>query len=318
VQSAREAARRAQCTNNLKQLGLALHNYEGTYGGYPLGSILAPWPFDPTIPAGNYRWGVLAFLTPYLEQTAVFNSLNFSFPLYGASVPVLSSPVYPANATSVNVMVALFLCPSDRGERLTTADGFLGGPGRQFAPSNYHFCDGSGVNSGDPTAGDGVFLINVMTRPPTITDGLSNTAFGGESLLGPAGVRNFSPQAVASDPNLLVSQVTWQGSPATTINASNCLAPSTLGPVRQAVWVDGTYSYGLYNQYYPPNSRQLDCIVTFNSINYGWKASRSWHPGGANLLLGDGSVRFAKNSVNPAIWQAMGSRAGGEIASLDQ
>src|SRR5438270_678394 len=161
VQSAREAARRAQCTNNLKQLGLALHNYEGPYGGYPLGTIVAAWPGDPTIPPGNYRWGVLAFLTPFLEQTSVFNALNFSFPLYGASVPVLSSPVYPANTTAVNLMVSVFLCPSDRGERLTTADGFLGGPGRQFAPTNYHFCAGSGSNGGDPTIADGVFRLNV-------------------------------------------------------------------------------------------------------------------------------------------------------------
>src|ERR1700734_903350 len=70
TQAAREAARRIQCTNNLKQLGLALHNYEGTYGGYPLGTINAAWPVDPTIPSGNYRWGTLAFLTPFLEQTS--------------------------------------------------------------------------------------------------------------------------------------------------------------------------------------------------------------------------------------------------------
>ena len=88
-------------------------------------------------------------MTPYLEQTSVFNSVNFSFPLYGEAVPVLSSQVYPANTTTVNVMVLEFLCPSDRMERLTTADGFLGGAGRQFAPTNYQFCAGSGASGGD-------------------------------------------------------------------------------------------------------------------------------------------------------------------------
>ena len=82
VQAAREAARRIQCTNNLKQLGIALHNYEGIYGGFTPGCITGLWPTDPTVPAAFYRWGVLAFLTPVLEQTNVFNALNFSFPVY--------------------------------------------------------------------------------------------------------------------------------------------------------------------------------------------------------------------------------------------
>src|SRR5207302_7339209 len=77
VQAAREAARRMQCTNNLKQLGIALHNYEGTITCFPLATIVAAWPGDPTLPVGNYRWGTLAYLTPFLEQTNVFNCLNF-------------------------------------------------------------------------------------------------------------------------------------------------------------------------------------------------------------------------------------------------
>src|SRR5262245_39523460 len=87
VQAAREAARRMQCTNNLRQLGIAFHNYEGAHGGFPPGRVIAPWPGDPTLPAANYRWGVLASLTPYLEQTNVFNALNFSFPIYGGVDP---------------------------------------------------------------------------------------------------------------------------------------------------------------------------------------------------------------------------------------
>ena len=90
VQAAREAARRAQCTNNLKQLGIAIHNYEGSIGSFPLGTIAAAWPSDPNLSQGNYRWGALASSTPFLEQAGLFNSLNFSFPLFGESVPILS------------------------------------------------------------------------------------------------------------------------------------------------------------------------------------------------------------------------------------
>src|SRR5246127_4639233 len=78
VQSAREAARRAQCTNNLKQLGIAIHNYEGSIGSFPLGTIAAAWPSDPNLSQGNYRWGALACLTPFVEQAGLFNSVNFS------------------------------------------------------------------------------------------------------------------------------------------------------------------------------------------------------------------------------------------------
>jgi prepilin-type N-terminal cleavage/methylation domain-containing protein/prepilin-type processing-associated H-X9-DG protein len=318
VQSAREAARRAQCINNLKQLGLAVHNYEGPFGGYPLATILAAWPVDPTLPAGNYRWGALAFLTPFLEQTSVFNALNFSFPLYGPANTTPPSQVYPANRTAVNVMIPIFLCPSDRMERLMTGDGFVGGTGRQFAPTNYAFCEGSGSNGGDPTIADGVFRLNAMTRPQEITDGLSNTAFASESLLGPGGMRFFAPQAMPWDPDLLGVQVAWQGSATATINPTNCLAPTTLGPLRQFVWVDGTLFIGLYNHHYPPNTRQMDCTDTFNSVTYGWKSARSRHPGGANALFGDGSVHVVKNSINSQVWMGIGTRAGGEIASSDQ
>jgi prepilin-type N-terminal cleavage/methylation domain-containing protein/prepilin-type processing-associated H-X9-DG protein len=318
VQSAREAARRTQCTNNLKQLGIAVHNYEGSIGCYPLGTIAAVWPSDPKLSQGNYRWGALAFLTPYLEQTSVFNSLNFSFPLYGEAVPVLSSQVYPANTTTVNVMVLEFLCPSDRMERLTTADGFLGGAGRQFAPTNYQFCAGSGASGGDVTTADGVFQQDLITRNQGVTDGLSNTAFTSESLLGSGGVRTITVGSVLPNPNVMFASVTWEGSAPASVNTTSCLQPVSYSPNRLFTWADGSLSQGLYNHYYPPNTLYLDCICGFQGVNDGWKAARSLHPGGVNVLYGDGSVHFVKNSINNTLWMGIGTRAGGEIATADQ
>lgn len=77
-------------------------------------------------------------------------------------------------------------------------------------------------------------------------------------------------------------------------------------------WVDGTYSYGLYDHHYTPNAKLFDCITVNNSLSLGWKGARSRHSGGANVLFGDGSVHFAKDSIDSSTWAAVGTRAGGE------
>ena len=319
VQSAREAARRLQCTNNLKQLGLALHNYEGTYGGFPPGCIIAAWPANPAVPPAYYRWGALAFLTPFLEQTNVYNSLNFSFPIYSLTDPTTGfTPIFPANTTAVGTLVGLFLCPSDQGQRLTTGDGFLGSPGRVFSPTNYQFCAGSGASGGDVTLSDGTFRLNVMTRGQDVTDGLSNTAFSSETIMGTAGVRFYAPNAVAWDPRTMLATVPNLGSVAASVTATACASPTQLSATRQYAWIDGSYSYGLYNHYFTPNISLLDCEVVVASLPSAWKATRSWHPGGSNVGFGDGSVHFVKNSINQLVWIGIGTRAGGEIANLDQ
>jgi prepilin-type N-terminal cleavage/methylation domain-containing protein/prepilin-type processing-associated H-X9-DG protein len=314
VQAARGAARRAQCINNLKQLGIALHNYEGVHGGFPPGCIIATWPVDPTVPAAYYRWGVLAFLTPFLEQTSVFNALNFSFPIYGPISTYPNTGIFPANTTAVGTIVALFLCPADRMQKITTTDGFLGAPYRDFSPTNYQFCAGDGANGGAMTTADGSFRLNVMTRAAEVTDGLSNTAFGSESLLGPGVVRTIAPGTVPPNTaDLLFATVAWQGTTTASINPTACLSPTGLSTSRQFAWVDGSYSYGLYDHHYTPNATSLDCIVTDNSLSEGWKAARSRHPGGVNVLFGDGSVRFVKDSIDRNTWAAAGTRVGGEV-----
>ena len=114
----------------------------------------------------------------------------------------------------------------------------------------------------------------------------------------------------------------WQGTAIATINTANCLAATSLSTERMASWIDGTYTYGLYDHHFTPNSTSLDCITVLHdssgnnlALSMGWKAARSRHSGGANVLFGDGSVHFMKNSIDSGTWAAVGTRAGGEVIS---
>jgi prepilin-type processing-associated H-X9-DG protein len=287
--------------------------------------ITGLWPVDPTVPAAFYRWGVLAFLTPFLEQTSVCNTLNFSFPIYVRTSTFPGTGISPPNTTVVGTMVGLFLCPSDRMQKITTTDGFLGAAYRDFAPTNYDFCAGDGANGGDLATPDGSFRVNAMTRVAEVTDGLSNTPFGSESLLG-RGVADTIPNVPGTAPpnsaDRLFLNAHWQGTATASVNPTNCLAATSLSAERMFSWVDGSYSYGLYAHHHPPNALTLDCITVLHdtqgnnlALSQGWKGARSRHPGGANVLFGDGSVHFAKSSIDPVAWGAVATRAGGEVIS---
>src|SRR5689334_11093541 len=168
VQAAREAARRIQCTNNLKQIGLALHNYHASWNGFPVGFLYAYRGVLPNSSPSQYRWSALAQMSPYLEQAVLFNALNFDFPL--AHMPTTSGalfwPYFPANTTAMATRVSLFLCPSDGAPP----------PAEGSGPTNYAFCSGTGVNGGDATNADGAFILGPSESVANITDGTSQTA----------------------------------------------------------------------------------------------------------------------------------------------
>src|SRR5579864_7047988 len=143
VQAAREAARRMQCTNNLKQIGIALHHYHATIGSFPVGFCYAYRGVLAESSPLQYRWSALAQMTPYLEQTNLSNALNFDFPIAHQPTGGNSAfwPYYPANTTAMGTRVSLFLCPSDGA----TA------PDPSSGPVNYAFCSGNGSKGGDAT-----------------------------------------------------------------------------------------------------------------------------------------------------------------------
>ncbi len=303
VQSAREAARRAQCTNNLKQIGIALHNYHSGLNSFPVGFLYPSRGAAPGIPALHYRWSVLAQLTPYLEQTNVHNALNFDFPIASGSTPIYGVGVFtifPANLTGMRARVETFICPSDGGDQ----------PSPLYGPSNYVFCTGDGSNGGDATRSRGAFILEQAQNMATIRDGSSNTVAGSEQLL--------SPQDVPAQTTGIPVPGEWQRALARTttpLTDEKCAAPNGWNFSKGTGWWDGDYRNTLYNHYHSPNARKFDCI-TFH--NPGWKAARSAHPGGVVTLFCDGHVTFMKDTVSLETWRAVATRNGGETISADQ
>jgi len=303
VQSAREAARRIQCTNNLKQVGLALHNYHVPWNSFPVGFLYAYQGVLPNSSPLQYRWSALAQMTPFLEQANLFNALNFDFPIAHMPTggPTPFWPYFPANTTVMATQVSLFLCPSDGAPPPAVGTG----------PTNYAFCAGDGSNGGDATNANGVFILGPAQSVASLRDGTSLTVAASEQILGIAGP---------------YSQTTSEPVP---VPWTRAMARVLAGPLtdhacatagdgwllnKGSSWWDGNYQNALYNHYLAPNVDRPDCIVYHNP---GWKAARSFHPGGVNALYCDGHVAFTKDTVNLGIWRAVATRAGGEVISAD-
>ena len=275
VQKVRESANRLKCSNNLKQIGLALHNYEGTYQEFP--QARNPWPL---VHSAESR------LLPFVEQDNLQRLVDYTTP-----------PTSPTNTLASQTRVAIFVCPSD------PANGKV--PALTDYGSNYVANNGSGtVAYGLIASGDGLFT-QTPVRLADITDGTSNTAAFSESLLGNGKV---PASAAAADPRYAVLEVPGGGDPTPAACES---AAGTFTAVRGGKWIDGHYGNTLYNHFYPPNARDWDCGNA--SHNKGLSTARSFHAGGVNVLLADGSVRFVRSAIQAATWRSLGTRDGGEV-----
>jgi prepilin-type N-terminal cleavage/methylation domain-containing protein len=324
VQSAREAARRSQCLNNLKQMGLALHNYLDVNKRFPPSQIaLTPdYVTDPeytrwqaqnpgeTIPQAYHGWSQHAFMLPFLEQSGLAAQIDFDF-----------APGHARNrvngAAPQNTRISTFICPSDA--YATRAGGAMG-------KNNYRACMGRHpINNQNA---DGVFLHHVNAKavpfpmrkdfskwgnlPGDILDGLSNTAAFSERALGDGvdGLYTFKGDVVQE---LSV--------PANLANTRNyylaCLANTSTDDYDSnggQNWVNGNYRVTLYNHVMTPNGK--GCTQNQNnSTGNGAIPATSYHPGGVCLLLADGSTRFVRESVSWAVWQAVGGRKDGDASA---
>lgn len=304
VQKVREAASRMKCQNNIKQLGIALHNYEGTTGKWP--------PLYPGTAPGStafnykYTWSVLAQLNPYLEQTNIYNTMDLTQPMYDAA-----NQITPQNRFAVVQKVSLFHCPSDRGVPVSSAYGVT-----DMGSTNYVACHGSGLSGGgygSPIVGDGIFPAVNGVKITDILDGTSNTVAMSESILGNG---NEISSTQPGDEQVAYKYLGFSG---TLPNDTNCAGTPPLwnGYNRRGfMWASGEARCVSYNHYLTPNAKNFDCIANDPTMTYiavGYRAARSRHTGGVNVLLADGSVRFVQDSVSPQTWRALATRMGGEV-----
>ena len=310
VQKVREAASRIKCANNLKQLGLAVHNYEGVMGAYPP-SMNAP--VGGTFLTSNGSWGVHGRILAYLEQGNA-----------GAKVNLEVGYDQPPNSTSgvPQTKIPGFICPSEVND--TVRLNASGNP--HTYPLTYGFNFGTWF-VWDPATGrggDGPFHPNAKYGPTAVTDGLSNTLMAAEvKAFTPYG-RNMAsnapstPPATAADVAALVAAA-----------PDKKMGPAVNDCTGHTEWPDGAAHHSGFTTILPPNTRvpftfagkEHDC--DFNSRREGSSATvmtfaaitaRSYHPGGVNVAMMDGSVRFAANSVTQAAWRGLGTRGGGEPA----
>ena len=304
VQAAREAGRRTQCNNNLKQLGIGMSHYHDALQTFPAGSLMRDDPAWPGYPAELFAWGVLAQLTPYVEQNNLAGTMNLKYPIYTFGGPNGFSFSQP-NQYAIASVVPLFLCPSDKSQSIEGNWGVAA-----IGPTNYAANMGSGLNGGSPLTTDGPFYAGSATRFADILDGTTHTAFMSESLLGEGGLSVTGPLPA----NAQRVYAYLGGAP---LSPGACAAGGAwnFDDLRGFLWAAGEFRCAAYNHFYPPNAPQWDCMTFGPPPDYvttAWRAARSLHPGGVNVLLGDGSVQFVSESVDLLTWRARATRAGNE------
>lgn len=293
VQQARAAARRTQCTNNLKQIGLALHNYHDTHRSFPSGYV-ADWndasardPQSWDAPPG-YGWGAL--ILPFVEQANVQSAFNMDLPCW-----------HPSNAAIARTKLSLFLCPAASGG----SDGFsvLDFAGNLHPSQAYfghsHYVGNAGQEEPWGVTGlgswhslaNGPLYRNSQVTFASVTDGATNTVFVGEH-------------------SSILSDKTWVGVVPGSFSHHQPKFKTLLG---EGAAPDSAATYVLCHS--GPAAGELNVIHPPNSPTSHVCQMYSEHFGGANVLLGDGSVRFVGEFIHQPTWAALCSRNGGEVIS---
>ena len=303
VQQAREAARRSQCKNNLKQMGLALHNYASTFDRLPPSMAIVP-----TVTT-NSSWSIHGRIMPYLDQGTFFSQIDLQQTWSSA----INGPVVSGRR------VPVYVCPSDAKSNLARTTS-----GVTLYSTNYGFNFGTWFLF-DPVTGlggDGLFFPNSSLRLEDAKDGTSSTLLVSEVKSWQAYTRNAPP------PTTAVPQTVADVVAAVNVGLTDRIQVATADGTAHTEWTNGHAHHSGFTTTMTPNtnvawtfsgvmfdadfaSRQEGSNTTLAS--YGALTSRSYHVGMVNSLLADGSTRSISTNIDLRVWRALGTRAGGEV-----
>jgi prepilin-type N-terminal cleavage/methylation domain-containing protein/prepilin-type processing-associated H-X9-DG protein len=287
VQKVREAAARMSCSNNLKQIGIALHSYHDSNSQLPPG-----WDFATS-------WGALGYILPHIEQNNISRTINFNLPLND-----------PINQPATQNPVKIYRCPSDFENPMPSlgmATNYHGNAGNWVV-----FVVARGLNVNDPRP-NGVFYTGSLGLKLTdVSDGTTNTAFFSERVLGDGNMGQVSPRedtfngpnAAPGRPNSADEAHAW------------CQSVDITNPANQfPIFMGAPWGHGqhIYQHISPPNGRSCGWLASLRAT----MTPSSRHPNGVNVLFGDGSIRFVADNINLVTWRAMGSRDGGEVVGAN-
>jgi len=346
VQAAREAARRAQCVNNLKQIVLAAHNYHSSNGTFPMGISINPQGAGGRVDdyANWNSWSAQGLLLGYLEQNPMYNTINFNWGPYP-----IGDTVGSINYTGANAVISSYLCPSDpnsgggKNSSLSSGGGNINNYAASFGTDttggNYQWSDNPKPYNNQNVMGCvGLFGWGVAYGVESCTDGTSQTVAFAEWLVGDgrasSGSRyrgniemndgnsdTWSPNALQIQP--IIARALRQC--ATKFSSEPTSNAATITDYKGWRWSLGAIGFASFNTIQTPSDTQVPVGGCQNgSSNEAWPngawsvGAASAHPGGCNVGFADGSVRFVKSTINRTIWMSLGTKAGGEVISADQ